>query len=83
MLFREADGRYSVSAPALKGCHTWGDTIPEALDNAREAITCYLDVLREDGEPISSDSPNLNVDMSESSEAFILKLKVQEAVPVA
>jgi predicted RNase H-like HicB family nuclease len=36
-VLRESDGRYSVSVPALKGCHTWGDTLPEALSHAQGA----------------------------------------------
>jgi antitoxin HicB len=83
VLFREPDGRYSVSVPALKGCHTWGDTVPDALDNAREAITGYVEMLREDGEAIPEDAPNVNVDMSESAEAFVYKLTIREAEPVA
>ena len=33
---------YSVSCPALLGCHTQGETEAEALDNVREAITGWL-----------------------------------------
>ena len=33
---------YSVSCPALLGCHTQGMTEAEALENAREAITGWL-----------------------------------------
>ena len=33
---------YSVSCPALLGCHTQGLTEAEALDNVREAITGWL-----------------------------------------
>jgi predicted RNase H-like HicB family nuclease len=35
-------GGYSVEVPALPGCFTQGDTLEEALANAREAIECYL-----------------------------------------
>jgi len=31
VLMREEGGGYSVSAPALQGCHTQGDTLAEAL----------------------------------------------------
>ena len=33
---------YSVSCPALLGCHTQGMTEAEALENVREAITGWL-----------------------------------------
>lgn len=41
-----------VSVPALPGCNTEGDTLEEALANAKEAIELYLEVLKERGEPI-------------------------------
>jgi predicted RNase H-like HicB family nuclease len=31
VLVREEVGGYSVHVPALEGCHTEGDTLPEAL----------------------------------------------------
>ncbi len=42
----DEDGGYSVSSPSLPGLVAEGDTIPDALNNAREAakllITLYL-----------------------------------------
>lgn len=51
------DGRkaFHASCPALKGCHTWGETQEEALDRIREAIELYVDDLRASGEPIPVD----------------------------
>ncbi len=46
---------YHVYVPALKGCHSYGETYEEALANIREAIELYLDVLREEGLPIPPD----------------------------
>ena len=45
-------GGYSVSVPALPGCVTEGDTMEEALENARDAIRLYLADLTASGEPI-------------------------------
>lgn len=42
--------------PALPGCHTWGDTLPETRDNLRDAIRAYLANLVDDGQPIPVDS---------------------------
>jgi antitoxin HicB len=55
VLRREEDGRYSVSVPALPGCHTWGETLPQALHMVEEAIEGYLEVLEEDGDPWPAD----------------------------
>lgn len=43
---------YWVSVPALPGCFTQGETYEEALTNAEEAITGYLEALVKDGQPI-------------------------------
>jgi len=41
------DGGYIVHCPALKGCWTQGDTIEEASENIKEAISGYLKTLNE------------------------------------
>lgn len=46
------DGGYAVHVPALPGCHTQGDTVPEALAHADEAIIGHLEVLAADGLPL-------------------------------
>ncbi len=39
------EGGFNITVPALDGCFTQGDNEKEALDNAREAILCYLEGL--------------------------------------
>lgn len=39
------EGGFNVTVPALTGCYTQGDTEEEALQNAQEAIRCYLEGL--------------------------------------
>ena len=43
--------------PALSGCVTYGKTLDEAMEMARDAITGYVESLIEDGEtvPIEDD----------------------------
>ena len=36
------EGGFTVRVPRLPGCVTEGDTVEEALANARDAITAYL-----------------------------------------
>lgn len=40
---KEKEGGYSVSVPALPGCHSQGDTFEEAQKNITEAIELYLE----------------------------------------
>lgn len=49
---REAEGGYHVFCPALKGCHSQGESYEEALMNITEAIELYIESLQEDNEPI-------------------------------
>lgn len=48
----EEEGGFSVSVPALPGCHTQGETRDEALSMARDAIEGYLEVLADEGRPL-------------------------------
>jgi predicted RNase H-like HicB family nuclease len=43
---------FTVNVPSLPGCITEGDTVEEALENAREAIAGYLLSLKDRGLPI-------------------------------
>ena len=52
ILEREEDGSCHAFVPALKGCHSQGDTEEEALTNAKEAISGYLESLTANGDPI-------------------------------
>ena len=39
----DEDGYYIVSCPLFKGCHTYGETIDEALENIKEVIQMCLE----------------------------------------
>lgn len=46
VIYEEApEGGYVVHAPALPGCHTQGETVEEAEENIKEAISLYLESL--------------------------------------
>jgi predicted RNase H-like HicB family nuclease len=52
ILEREDEGGYHAFCPALRGCHSQGDTIEEALANIQEAAAVYIESLRAHGEPM-------------------------------
>jgi len=52
ILEREEDGGYHCFCPALRGCHSQGDTVEEALANIQEAAAAYLESLHAHGEPV-------------------------------
>ncbi len=49
-------GGYVISCPSLPGCHSQGETIDEALENIRDAIELYIEVLIEDSLPVPEDT---------------------------
>ena len=52
-IVEEEEGKaVGVWFPDLPGCFSAGDTLDEAMLNAREAIALYADALREDGQPM-------------------------------
>lgn len=51
-LRKEPEGGYTVLVPALPGCITYGKTVEEAIEMARDAINGYIESLMDDGEAI-------------------------------
>lgn len=41
---------FGVIVPDIPGCHSWGDSINEAISNAKEAIFSHIETLLELGE---------------------------------
>lgn len=62
VLDADEEGRgYTVTVPALPGCITEGRTREEALANAQEAIHCYIESLRMEGQPVPVEEPPVEV----------------------
>jgi len=55
LLRREPEGGYTVIVPSLPGCVTYGETVEEAIEMAREAIDGYLESLMAHGEEIPTE----------------------------
>jgi len=49
---KAADGSIWARVPDLDGCYSSGDTIDEAKENVKDAISLYLEDLKEEGKPI-------------------------------
>ncbi|MGB8061233.1 MAG: type II toxin-antitoxin system HicB family antitoxin [Candidatus Sulfotelmatobacter sp.] len=59
MLRPEPEGGYTALVPALPGCVTYGRTLKEAQEMARDAISGYIASLRKHNDPIPSDEDTL------------------------
>ena len=55
VLHKDKGSVYGVTVPDVPGCFSAGDTVEDALDNAREAIYAHLELLAQDGEPVPDD----------------------------
>jgi len=47
VVLKKSEEGYSVSCPALRGCWSQGETEEAALENIKDAIEEYLEVLDE------------------------------------
>lgn len=65
------EGGYVVSVPALPGCVTQGETFEQASIMVKDAIDGYLSVLKEEGEDIPQERP----------EVVITKVSVNNPAP--
>ena len=59
LLRKEPEGGYTVIVPSLPGCVTYGDTIEEAIEAAREAVELYLESLKAHDEEIPTEEETL------------------------
>ncbi len=59
MLRNEPEGGYTVIVPSLPGCATYGETIEQAIEMAKEAIELYIESLKEHNEEIPTEEKTL------------------------
>jgi predicted RNase H-like HicB family nuclease len=85
VLMHEEVGGFSVSVPALPGCFTEGETVPECLDMAREAIRTFIRSMQKCGEAIPHDVNEFPFGLGEALDALVYRVTVPltEAVLVA
>jgi predicted RNase H-like HicB family nuclease len=59
MLRPEPEGGYTALVPALPGCVTYGRTVDEAREMARNAMSGYISSLRKHKDPVPTDDDAL------------------------
>lgn len=60
-IFHEEDGSFWVEFPDLKGCQSFGDTIAETMEGAKEALAGYAAVVLEEGKQLPAPTPIQNI----------------------
>ena len=53
---KDEDDYFTISCPALPGCHSQGKTREEALQNIKEAISACIESRIAHGEPIPEEA---------------------------
>ena len=69
LLKKEPEGGYTVTVPTLPGCVTFGDTVEQAIEMARQAIAVYIESLKAHGEEIPTDEDTLEYTLSVEAHA--------------
>ena len=64
LLKKEPEGGFTVLVPSLPGCITYGDTLDEAIEKAKEAIEVYIESLKAHGEEIPTEENLLDYTLS-------------------
>jgi predicted RNase H-like HicB family nuclease len=64
LLKKEPEGGFTVFVPSLPGCITFGDTLEEAIEKAKEAIELYIESLKANGEEIPTEENMLEYTLS-------------------
>ena len=80
------EGGYHAWVPALPGCATMGDDVPEALDMAKDAIRCHLAGLAKEGIAPPPDAEGLSIaaeDWGEATEALVYRVTIATSEEVA
>jgi len=56
---QDEDGFYIVDCPLFKGCHSYGETLDEALERITDVIKMCIEEAIEEGEQVDFDFPRI------------------------
>jgi predicted RNase H-like HicB family nuclease len=48
VVINKTEHGFDAHCPALPGCHSQGDTLEEAIENIKDAVTTYLHMIEEE-----------------------------------
>ena len=74
-LFHEEDGQYWVEFPDLEGCQSFGESLSETIENAKEALAGYCTVLVEQGKKLPTPSAVNDVPAEEGAFVSLVDAK--------
>ncbi|MGG4390470.1 type II toxin-antitoxin system HicB family antitoxin [Priestia megaterium] len=79
-LFEPENGCFNVSFPDLAGCLTFGSTLSEAIEMAKDVLGGYLLVSEEDNDDIPAPSPvkTIQADMPEGASLILIEVNTDD-----
>ena len=78
VLHRE-DGAYWIEFPDLEGCQSFGDTLMEIMDNAKEALTGYCLTLIEEQRKLPAASDLDTIEMEDGDGIVVVEANLKDA----
>lgn len=78
VLHRE-DGAYWIEFPNLEGCQSFGDTLMEIMDNAKEALTGYCLTLIEEQRKLPAASDLDAIEREDGDGIVVIEANLKDA----
>ena len=75
---KDENSVFGVTVPAIEGCFSWGETVEEAVKNAREAIEMHLDATLEAGFEVNITPINLDAVTQEFEGARFIFIEIDD-----
>lgn len=75
---KDENSVFGVTVPAIEGCFSWGETVEEAVKNAREAIEMHLDATLEAGFEVNITPINLDAVSQEFEGARFIFIEIDD-----
>lgn len=70
----DEQGYYNVSFPDLAGCLTFGESLPNAVEMAEDALGGYLLISEIDGDDIPPATPAKAIDVPEGASLILVEV---------
>lgn len=70
-IFHEEENSFWVEFPDLEGCHTYADTLTEAMESASEALGLYLASRIDNKQEINSPSDIKQINVTDGFASYI------------
>lgn len=78
-ILHQEDGAYWIEFPDLEGCQSFGDTLMEIMDNAKEALTGYCLTLIEEQRKLPAASDLDAIEREDGDGIVVIEANLKDA----